>query len=37
MLENTDSYNKVLCLQLLGAMLKRDPSRADEGASRNIS
>ncbi|CAK57531.1 unnamed protein product (macronuclear) [Paramecium tetraurelia] len=28
MLENSDSYNKVLCMQLLGSMLKKMPNRS---------
>ncbi|CAD8115906.1 unnamed protein product [Paramecium sonneborni] len=31
MLENSDSYNKVLCMQLLGSMLKKMPNRSSEG------
>ncbi|CAD8082192.1 unnamed protein product [Paramecium primaurelia] len=31
MLENSDSYNKVLCMQLLGSMLKKMPNRSNEG------
>lgn len=31
MLENSDSYNKVLCMQLLGSMLKKMPNKGNEG------
>ncbi len=31
MLEESDSYNKVLCLQLYGNMLKKLPNRYKEG------
>ena len=31
MLDESDSYNKVLCLQLYGKMLKKFPNRETEG------
>jgi hypothetical protein len=31
MLENSDTYNKVLCMQLLGTMLKKKPEMEEEG------
>ena len=36
MLEDSDSYNKVLCLQLYGKMLKKLPKRENEGKSNNL-
>lgn len=31
MLEDSDSFNKVLCLQLYGNLLKKNPKRYKEG------
>lgn len=36
-LEFDDSYNKVLCLQLYGTMLKSNPERVKEGQGYHIS
>ena len=34
MLENSDTYNKVLCMQLLGNMLKKNQESEEEGRSK---
>jgi hypothetical protein len=33
MIDGKDSFNRILCLQLYGTMLKRDPLRVSEGES----